>query len=59
VAFYLRGEEYSAQLDAFVDAIAARGATQPESTFATAYETDRVIDLIQDAAGARGEARAS
>jgi predicted dehydrogenase len=59
VAFYLRGEEYSAQLDAFVDAIAARGATLPESTFATAYETDRVIDLIQDAAGARGEARAS
>lgn len=59
VAFYLRGEEYSAQLDAFVDAIAARGAATPESTFATAYETDRVIDLIQAAAGSRGEARAS
>lgn len=50
VWFYVRGEEYSAQLDAFVRAIA--GTDAPSSnTFASAAATDRVIAmLIQDAA---------
>jgi predicted dehydrogenase len=53
VAFYLRGEEYSAQLDAFVDA-AERGTADVESSFASASETDRVIDLV--ARAGKGEA---
>lgn len=49
VGFYLRGEEYSAQLDAFVAAV-ERGTAVHENSFASAYETDRAIDLIQKAA---------
>ena len=45
VAFYLRGEEYSAQLEAFVSAI-LRGDPKHENSFASAFETDRIIDLI-------------
>ena len=45
VKFYLRGEEYSAQIDAFVDAV-QRGASDHENSFQSAYETDRVIDTI-------------
>jgi len=45
VAFYLRGEEYSAQLEAFVAAI-LRGDPKHENSFASAFETDRIIDLI-------------
>jgi predicted dehydrogenase len=50
VWFYVRGEEYSAQLDAFVHAV--RGDAAPSSnTFASAAATDRLIALlIQDAA---------
>ncbi len=48
VAYYLRGEEYSAQIDAFVDA-AERVTADHENCFASAYETDRVINLIQKA----------
>jgi scyllo-inositol 2-dehydrogenase (NADP+) len=55
--FYLRGEEYSAQLDAFVDAIersaaesAPRSAADHENSFASAWETDRVVDLVLEAA---------
>jgi scyllo-inositol 2-dehydrogenase (NADP+) len=51
VNFYVRGEEYSAQLDQFVDAIQGR-ALSVESTFATATETDTVIDNIATLAGA-------
>jgi predicted dehydrogenase len=50
--FYLRGEEYSAQLEAFVDA-AARGTPEHENTFASASETDRVLKLVRDAARSR------
>lgn len=46
VWFYLRGEEYSAQLDAFVRAIADPASAAQRSTFATAAVTDRVIDLL-------------
>ena len=48
VAYYLRGEEYSAQIDAFVDAVEA-GTAVHENSFASALETDRVIDLIMKA----------
>ncbi len=45
VNFYVRGEEYSAQLDQFIDAIAGRDA-EVETTFSTATDTDRVIESI-------------
>lgn len=45
VGFYLRGEEYSAQIDAFVEA-ATRGTAEHENDFASASETDRVIEQI-------------
>jgi predicted dehydrogenase len=49
--FYLRGEEYSAQLDTFVRRV-AQGSLDGENTFASAAATDRVIDRIaRDAAG--------
>lgn len=48
VWYYLRGEEYSAQIAHFVDAISNRGRTI--STFRTAAETDRIIgDILADA----------
>lgn len=53
VGFYLRGEEYSAQLDSFVDA-ALLGTADHENSFASAYEADRVIDLISRAARGTG-----
>lgn len=46
VAFYLRGEEYSAQIDAFVAAV-EHGLLQHENSFASACDTDRVIAMIQ------------
>lgn len=52
VAYYLRGEEYSAQIDAFVSAV-ERGVSDPENSFASAYQADLVIDLIQRAAQGR------
>ncbi len=45
VSFYLRGEEYSAQVDSFV-AAAQAGETAPLNSFSSAYETDWTIDLI-------------
>jgi len=48
VDFYLRGEEYSAQIDAFVQAIES-GNLAHENSFASAYETDRVLDWIAEA----------
>lgn len=45
VAYYLRGEEYSAQIDAFVGAI-LRGDTDNENSFASAFLVDRVLDEI-------------
>lgn len=53
VSFYLRGEEYSAQIEAFAAAIAAgKGAT--ENSFASAAETDEAIELIRASAAAEG-----
>jgi scyllo-inositol 2-dehydrogenase (NADP+) len=55
--FYLRGEEYSAQLDSFVQRVIA-GETKGENDFASAAVTDRVISMIsQDAA--RGDSGVS
>lgn len=45
VAFYLRGEEYSAQLDQFVDAINGNDV-DVETSFATAAKTDDIIEQI-------------
>ena len=45
VWFYLRGEEYSAQIDYFVQSIAERRLTG-ENTFRSALEADRVVDMI-------------
>lgn len=48
VGYYLRGEEYSAQVDTFAGAITGRTAVR--STFRTALDTDRTIaKLIADA----------
>ena len=48
VQFYLRGEEYSAQIASFVAAIQQGDAT-PENAFASAAQTDRVLEQIRDA----------
>ncbi len=50
VDYYLRGEEYSAQLDHFIDTVANRGSLN-RSSFRSAAETDRAIEMIvKDAA---------
>ncbi|MET0694071.1 MAG: Gfo/Idh/MocA family oxidoreductase [Propionibacteriaceae bacterium] len=51
VWFYLRGEEYSAQIDSFVRRIEA-GQQEGVNSFESAAETDRTIQLlIDDATG--------
>lgn len=45
VWFYLRGEEYSAQIDYFVESIKA-GRTDGENSFASALNADRVVGMI-------------
>jgi predicted dehydrogenase len=45
VDFYLRGEEYSAQIDNFVSHVKQKKQTDI-NTFRQALETDRVMDLI-------------
>jgi predicted dehydrogenase len=45
VKFYLRGEEYSAQIDNFVDCV-IRKKTSEINTFKQALYTDKVIELI-------------
>ena len=60
--FYLRGEEYSAQIDEFVGAITAGETRARENSFASATETDRTLAMIIENAetGAPvGEARAA
>ena len=49
VNFYLRGEEYTGQIDHFVEQI-AKGAPDAVSTFSTAAETDEVVAMIRRAA---------
>jgi predicted dehydrogenase len=50
VWFYIRGEEFSAQLDYFVTSIEKK-SSQNASSFASAAETDRVIAMIMADAG--------
>lgn len=45
VWFYLRGEEYSAQLDHFVQRVIGR-KTQSENSFASAAITDRILEML-------------
>lgn len=45
VSFYLRGEEYSAQMDAFADALAGEPSARA-GTFATAAEADWIVEEI-------------
>jgi len=45
VDFYLRGEEYSAQIDNFVHHVIERKPTEI-NTFRQALETDRVMEII-------------
>lgn len=54
VNFYLRGEEYSAQLDAFIDNI-SNGILDGINSIYTAAETDRVIELLIADNGDQGE----
>ena len=49
VHFYLRGEEYSAQVEYFLSAI-ERGRVRNINSFAEAYTTDGTIDLIRTVA---------
>lgn len=49
VSYYLRGEEYSAQLEAFGDAILA-GKNAVENSFASAAVTDASIEMIRRSA---------
>lgn len=49
VSFYVRGEEYSAQLEAFGRAILDAKALR-ENDFASAAATDRTIEMIRSAA---------
>lgn len=52
VSFYLRGEEYSAQLESFVAAVAAGESAARENDFTSAARTDRIIEwMLADAAG--------
>jgi predicted dehydrogenase len=46
VWFYLRGEEYSAQLDYFVQCIAQKRAADNVNSFENAMQTDRVISMM-------------
>jgi predicted dehydrogenase len=45
VDFYLRGEEYSAQIDHFIDCV-LKGKTENVSSFESAFETDRVVEML-------------
>jgi len=49
VDFYLRGEEYSAQLDYFVRAVEGK-VPNTINTFQSAWDTDRAIELIKNSA---------
>ena len=51
MGFYLRGEEYSAQIDGFISAIES-GNMAHENSFASSCETDRVLEQISQASKA-------
>jgi predicted dehydrogenase len=47
VSFYLRGEEYSTQLDHFVSRVQGRTALE-QNTFGSAAVTDRVLEMLAE-----------
>ncbi len=47
VEFYLRGEEYSAQIDYFIKAVQKK-VPNKINTFQSAWQTDRVISLLKN-----------
>jgi predicted dehydrogenase len=51
VDYYLRGEEYTAQLEGFAQAVEAK-AVDCVNSFASAAETDRTLEMIRARAGA-------
>jgi predicted dehydrogenase len=57
VWFYLRGEEYSAQIDYFVRSIQMQ-RTDGENTFRSALEADRVVEMLLGEAAAERPAPA-
>jgi len=46
IDFYLRGEEYSAQVDHFIQCVKS-GQADNICSFASALETDRVVEMIK------------
>jgi predicted dehydrogenase len=52
VWYYLRGEEYSAQIDHFVKSIKS-GRTDNVNSFRSALQVDRLVDMILAEAGGR------
>ena len=46
IDFYLRGEEYSAQVDYFIDSV-KKGRVSSISSFKSAVETDFVVEMIK------------
>jgi scyllo-inositol 2-dehydrogenase (NADP+) len=58
VWFYLRGEEYSAQIDYFMQSIKL-GRTDGENSFKSALQADRVVDMVLQSARGPGFAPAA
>jgi predicted dehydrogenase len=46
VGFYLRGEEYSAQIEFFIECV-KKGKASSINSFISAHMTDKVVDLIK------------
>lgn len=55
VSFYLRGEEYSAQLESFVQAVREGRTSASENGFLSAAATDALIDRMIADAGAQSQ----
>lgn len=53
VNFYLRGEEYSSQIDYFVDCVKQKRSENINS-FSSALETDVIVDMLRKDASSRG-----
>lgn len=54
VWFYLRGEEYSAQIDYFINCITGKDKAGTNS-FSSALETDKVVELLSNDAESKGK----
>jgi hypothetical protein len=58
VWYYLRGEEYSAQVDYFVQSIKL-GRTDGENSFRSALQTDRLVAMLLEAEKSPAQPRAA